>query len=345
MFCRGRPPERGRQRMPFDLDSCSPIAGAEFRSGKMLTSREHVERLRENPRFIETYESHPFTLRSVKSISGANATMARVEAASPRSPVRFPTSWRHDPHVQSRHPTRVTVIASPSGRTLQGFAAKGRLFVIGDGTDASVLQPETTVAEVLEWLRLELLPACGTSLVLEHWGSRLSLRATLGECGVAQDSKLHVLSVPNVDRARAAGGVIRRLRLSCPALRTRELSVPAGCTADGLRTLAAAEYRRGVHSWWSADGRPIRARNTQTLVALADADAVEGGTSNLAKGEELLVEPSQAAALRAGERPTREDWRTPPRTGRRIQTPPSAAERCRVLPSAAGRCVSVAELS
>lgn len=245
--------------------------------------------LRQQGRIQE--EPEPLNPDSLRDTKGRMAPVERQwrpggEFNTPRAK---PASWKKDLHVPLL-PCRRIIMTLPGTKTP---------FVQGG------LPPDARIEDLRKNVEIYLKPGPHTHLIIEHHGKMLLPEQTLVECCLQDDAKL---SVRLVERRPTGDRGLRRLRVSCSALTTRSIEIEqVGIRGAQFKELLeqclgrpGANGPAGTYDFWDSEGQLKRIVGGQTVLAVADAAAVEDGTSEVTLGEELIMDSFQSSSLRGG---------------------------------------------
>ena len=229
-------------------------------------------------------------------------------AFSPSTPPAMrASSWRFGSLERPKFPPRRVILQitgvgrNPTQSPNYWVVERGRFapgsLVVGE------LEASATVAQLRDVVWRYLLPGPHSEIVIEHRGMRLDPEDTLLGASLAEDARL---GVRVQDKRAAEPRGLSRVRVGCTALATRSVALPLGekerraLTGAELKALVCGALAGGEYEWWDPDGKPIRFAKGATAVALEAAEAVEGGTGAVRKGEELILDAPEAAKLKGG---------------------------------------------
>ena len=269
----------------FDLHS-PPLGEPPCEHTELMTMSAYLKVLKQTGKISDP---KPLSRRALDSANTCMSKVAPSVAAEAPSLPPSPRSWRNTAASLALRPPRRVFVKAP-----------GQWFVFGDGHESSCVRQSTTVGHIRRWLWGQLLPGPRTQLRLEHWGlPLLNDSSTLAAAGVPDGGKLHARLVES--RPGELRG-LERVRIVSSALGTRALAVDRTCTAFDLKVLICASFSGSEMTFWAESGKRVHYEKAVTLIALESAAAgpAEGGTSELRQGEELVVDPYQAASLKGG---------------------------------------------
>jgi len=249
-----------------------------------MSPSKYLEQLRSQGHI---QESQPLSHAGLQASRAGMSTLDQTIQAEAQIAPPPQSSWRHDVVLPPQPPRRVFV---KMPNTSMPKTSLPPVFCFGG------LEPGATVGDLVELLWEQLKPGPSTLIRLEHWGSALDESKTLLSCAIADDSSLRLRLVEHTPSEERG---LSRLRVTSTALQTRAVAIASrSWTGLDLKERLCAQLGAADVTWWGPEGQATRLTKAATLLSLAKAEEVEGGTSALQKGEELIVDPTNAMILR-----------------------------------------------
>jgi hypothetical protein len=143
----------------------------------------------------------------------------------------------------------------------------------------------TTVADIALELHTRLMLPPWRAVLLSHWGRELEPAHRLAEAGLHTASILEA-AIKYTDPDRRAP--LARIRIASAHLVTRHFAATPSMLVRELKAEIEAFYKRGVHVWYDAEGKPRRAEGATLLCKFTKPLDAKNLTSSMVRGEQFV---------------------------------------------------------